>query len=105
MKIQSKKTFVMHEVTMAEWEGMKKRYAHRNYKVIIDDDDHIGSVEVKVEPISLTAEFVEEDTEESDRVEWVNGIDFYKAELTKMGIPFHYNTGIEKLKQKYEDNL
>jgi len=103
MKIQSKQTHLMHEVSMAEWEDMKKRYVHRNYNVIIDNDDHIGSVEVAVEPISLVEEFVESDTEE--KLEWVNSIDFYKEELTKMGIPFHYNTGIEKLKQKYEENL
>lgn len=99
MKIQSKQTFLMHEVTMAEWEDMKKRYAHRRYNVIVDNDDHIGSEEIKVEPIPMVAEFVEEDTEE------ISDIDFYKGELMKMDVYFHPNTGIEKLKQKYEDNL
>ena len=117
MIIQSKNTGIVHNVTKDEWLAMRSRGDHRHYKVIDESDDDPETREIKVEPIELVpTEFDGEGnvTELSpgddlagkkEELDEEGEIAFIKSFLDEKGIYYHPNTGIEKLRKKYEEAL
>jgi len=118
MKISSKKTGLWHEISTEQWEAMLKNGDSRKYKVEVLGDEEMHSIEVKVEPIEIFREEVIEgvvdevidandDLAEVKETPSVDNDDkeFYKSELDKRGVEYRWNTGIEKLKKLYEENL
>ena len=101
MKILSKKTGLPQEVSIDQWEQMKERGDHRKYKVEDATDDNLGTVEVVVvDPILMTFKEPEEAEQTVDEErQW------YMDELDAKGIKYQANTGIKKLRKKYEDSL
>ena len=85
MKIQSKKTSRIYDVSAEQWDEMLRRRESRLYRVIDDSDEEVAIVDV--EPIELKS------SEEED----------IKRKLDDAGIYYHPNTGIKKLKQKLEE--
>lgn len=82
---------------------MRSRGEHRLYIVEDANDEHFEPTEIEVTPIALEdaddmAEAVVKYTDDEE-------IQFYKDFLTEKGISYHWNTGIEKLKKLYEENL
>ena len=113
MKIKSKNTGILHDVTKDEWLGMKNRGDSRHYTVVDDSDDHFQVREIKVEPIELISDDVEAQKEDTvsynddmaKELDEEGEIGFYRNFLDEKGVYYHPNTGIEKLKKKYEENL
>lgn len=108
MKILSKKTGLPQEVSIDQWEQMKARGDHRKYKVEDATDDNLGTVEVVVvDPILMTFKEAEEvvDVAESPDQTIEEEKQWYKDELDAKGIPYQVNTGIKKLRKKYEESL
>lgn len=104
MKIKSKNTDLLHDVSKAEWLVMKENGLSRNYTVLDDRDDTTDPIEVKVEPIPMDVDDMAEYNDEgfgddTGKLEK----EFYQAALTEAGIEFHHAEGIKKLKQKYEE--
>jgi len=99
MKLRSKKTGLVHDESKAGWITMKKNGLSRNYTVLDDTDDTTEPIEVKVEPIPM--EDIDDDMAEDNTEQLMK--EFYQAELIQAGIEFHWNEGITKLKQKYEE--
>ena len=97
MKILSKKTGLPQEIPMEQWEQMKKNGDNRLYTVEDPTDDNLGSVEVVVEPIPMAFESNEVNLEEERK--------WYMEALDEKGIKYQANTGIKKLKKKYEESL
>lgn len=103
MKILSKKTGDPHEITIEQWEQMKSRGDHRKYNVEDATDDNFGTVEaIVVDPIMMTFKEAEDPAQERDIEEEKQ---WYRDELDAKGIKYQPNTGIKKLRKKYEDSL
>lgn len=96
MKIKSKKTGNVHEISAEEWEQMRGRNEHRLYQIIDGTDNYLGSEEIKVEPIELVEKEVDDEVAEED---------FIKSYLDEIGVSYHPNLGIKKLRKLYEENL
>lgn len=105
MKIKSKNTGYLHDVSKKDWEAMRKRGENRNYQIIDDTDDTTEPIEVKVEPIVLAE--LDDDLAEYNDEQFGDNTDklekeFYQVALDEAGIEYHHAEGIKKLKQKYE---
>lgn len=101
MIIKSKKTGIVHDVTREQWEAMRERGDNRKYTIIDDSDDKIIPVVIDIEPVEMTeATTTFGVSVEAEHVEL--SIEYYKDALREAGVDFHHNTGLEKLKQKYE---
>lgn len=99
MQIKNKKTGFVYYISKDEWESMKARSVHRKYEVLDDGDDLTPKV-IGVEEFAINddmAESVAPIESEEDK-------DFYKDELDKLGVEYHPNTGLKKLKKLYEEH-
>lgn len=103
MRISSKNTGIFQEIPKWQWDVMIKNGSARNYIIESHSDEDMESTEIEVEPISLFEE--EEEATEEAVVEDDDEVAFYKAELDKREIKYHWKTGIEKLKKLYEESL
>lgn len=103
MKVMNKKTGDLHDIPKEQWEQMRLRNETRKYSVIDDSDDNALSEEINVEPVKM---YDNDDMAEKGEHVWVTDKDaeaeYYREKLREADVPFHPNTGIEKLKQKYE---
>jgi len=94
MKVKSKNTGDLHDITRKQWDTMRKRGDNRHY-TIIDDTDEITQTKIEIEEISVV-EFEKPEEPVDDLV-------FYRQALRDANIDFRWNTGLKKLKQKYEE--
>ena len=101
MKIKSKKTGYLHDISAEEWVQMRERDEHRLYDVVDASDAHFESNEIKVEPISLFETVITDVTEDGTETE----AEFIREYLDGIGVPYHANLGIKKLRKLYEDNI
>ena len=105
MIIQSKKTGKVSEIPASQWEEMKKRGEYNFFNVIDATDQHLEVREIRVEPIELMDEKIDDDLADGGNVTKERGIDFYKEALDDMGVTYHWNSGLDKLKKLYEENI
>ena len=108
MKIQSKKTKLIQEISQDQWAWMKSQGFHTMYTVIDPTDDHLGTETIEVEPIEL----VDANDDLAEDIREVSAISaeeeekqFYKDYLDDMGVKYHWNAKAETLKKLYEDNI
>lgn len=103
MKVMNKKTGLLHDVPKEQWEQMRLRNETRKYSVVDGSDDNVLSEEISVEPVKM---YDHDDMAEKGEPKLVTDQDaeaeYYREKLREADVPFHPNTGIEKLKQKYE---
>lgn len=106
MIIKSKKTQVTQEIPQSQWALMIKRGDNRKYEVIDGTDEHLNVTTVGVEPVSLVDDSKEEEPVEEKAFDNEDEeYEFIKEYLDKKGVSYHWNTGIEKLRKLYEENL
>jgi len=110
MKVKSKNTGDLHDITRKQWDIMRKRGDNRHYQ-IIDDTDEITQAKIEIEEISVT-EFGKEKNDAETDYDKLDEIgteilekqkEYYREALREADIYFHPNTGLKKLKQKYEE--
>lgn len=99
MQIKNKKTGFVYYVTKEQWEQMVARFIHRKYEVLDDSDDLTPKV-VGVEQVDINddlANVVKPIDDEDER-------EHYKELLDELGVSYHPNTGLKKLKILYEEH-
>lgn len=87
MQIRSKKTGVVHYISKEGWEVLKSDSLHRKYDVL-DEEDEIVQKPIDIEPVNIL---------DGERQQ-------YKDLLDELGVEYHPNMGIKKLKELYEQN-
>ena len=105
MRIQSKKTGLIQDISNGEWIQMTHRGEHRFFTVIDDSDNHLNTESIKVEPIAIDDDLAEGEQAKNDFEDEDEEKQFYKDALDEMDVKYHWNAKTETLKKLYEESL